>query len=292
MPNKYLLASTNEFLDIINGSKPRGIMASLDVESLYTNIPVRRTIEIVLKHVYHHNSMIPPKIPMSALKSLLEICTQKAPFKNINGDIYEQSDGLAMGGPLSCTLANYFMCEIENKILEEANNRPHLYARYIDDIFIDISSEEQLIDLKNIFIQESGMNFTHEMSINSKLPFLDVLLNNSNPDKYLRNVYTKPTKSDDCINYDCDAPERYKLGVIKTLLHRAYKICNTQEALDSEVIRIKNLLVNNNFPNRIIDKITTNFKEKNEALNQQIDDQVNPPSPTIREETGTVSMPS
>ena len=237
-------------------------MASLDVESLYTNVPVSETIDIVLKHVYENSNIAPPKIPRQALRSLLEICTKKAPFKNINGDIYLQTDGLAMGGPLSCTLANFYMCEVENKIMGSLDNKPHLYARFVDDIFLEIDNENQLINLKNIFIQESKMNFTHEIGINNKLPYLDVLLDNSQRDKFLRSVYTKPTKMDECINFDCDAPDRYKIGVIKTLLNRAHKICNTDEALQNEIQRIKKLLVNNSFPNRLIDKITQEFKNK------------------------------
>ena len=190
------------------------------------------------------------------MKSLLEICTQRAPFKDINGDVYIQKDGLAMGGPLSCTLANYFMCEVENKILENVHIKPHLYARYIDDIFLEISNEKELIYLKSLFIQESGLNFTHEMNVNNVLPFLDVLIDNQDKEKYARAVYTKPTKSQDCINFECDAPERYKTGVIKTLLNRAYKICNSKNALENETARIKELLINNKYPNRLIDKIT------------------------------------
>ena len=59
MPAKYMLKSTAEFLEILSQHKPQGIMSSLDVESLYTNVPVRDTIDIVLRNVYNHDSLPP-----------------------------------------------------------------------------------------------------------------------------------------------------------------------------------------------------------------------------------------
>ena len=129
---------------------------------------------------------------------------------------------------------------------------------------MEVRNEGDLMTLKSCFIQESGMNFTHELSIDKKLPLLDVLVNNNSRDKYAREVYTKPTKKEECINYDCDAPERYKTGVIKTLLNRAYRVCNSEEAIEKETSRVKKLLINNNFPNRLIEKVTKEVKAKHE----------------------------
>ena len=102
-----MLSSTDEFIDIIRELKPEGMMASLDVETLYTSVPVLETIDIVLEYVYNHDTLSPPSIPRSIMKELLIICTIEAPFRNIDGQLYKQRDGLAMGGPLSCTLANF-----------------------------------------------------------------------------------------------------------------------------------------------------------------------------------------
>ena len=42
-------------------------------------------------------------------------------------------------------------------------------------------------------------------------------------------------------------------------MHRAKKICNTQQSFQKEKERIKKLLVNNNFPNSLIDSIMKKF---------------------------------
>ena len=215
MPAKYLISSTEEFIEIVNKLKPEGTMGSLDVESLYTSIPVEETIEIVLNYVYAHETMSPPSMPKTIMRELMKICTVEAPFRNIDGQLYKQRDGLAMGGPLSCTLANFYMAHIENQILSDTNLKPIIYARFIDDIFVVVENEQKLIQLKNAFIANSKVNFTHECNVNNKLPFLDVLLE-ATSNKYIRYVHTKPTNAEECIRYNCDAPDRYKTGVIYT----------------------------------------------------------------------------
>ncbi|XP_076069197.1 NK1 transcription factor-related protein 1-like [Oratosquilla oratoria] len=49
--------------------------------SLFTNIPVLRTTEIILDYVYHHPTLPPPKMPLTIMKEMLLACTTEAPFK-------------------------------------------------------------------------------------------------------------------------------------------------------------------------------------------------------------------
>jgi hypothetical protein len=65
-------------------------MASLDVESLFTNVPVEETISIILKYVYHNDDpeKFPPMIPEHYMKSLLLLCTTECPFYSHDGTIY------------------------------------------------------------------------------------------------------------------------------------------------------------------------------------------------------------
>ena len=68
MPRKQVLAYTYEFLDIIRATEAcSGIMVSLDVESLFTNVPVEKSIKVVLDNVYDHSEIALPKIPPNLL---------------------------------------------------------------------------------------------------------------------------------------------------------------------------------------------------------------------------------
>lgn len=89
-------------------------------------------------------------------------------------------------------------------------------------------------------------------------------------------VHCKETNSEECLNYNSVAPDQYKSGVIKTFLHRAYKICNNWFTLHQEIERIRRLLTNNNFPMQIIDNAIHKFIEhKHGNLNNQPQSHIN-----------------
>ncbi|KAG0713386.1 Bestrophin-1 [Chionoecetes opilio] len=55
-PNAYSLQSALEFLDLLKTHNASGAIASLDVESLFTNVPVDRTINYIIDRVYNNDS--------------------------------------------------------------------------------------------------------------------------------------------------------------------------------------------------------------------------------------------
>ena len=72
-------------------------MASLDVESLLTKVPIMKTIDILLDNCYNHPTLMKPKMSKQDLKELLIKCTTKAPFRHIDDNVYYQTEGIAMG---------------------------------------------------------------------------------------------------------------------------------------------------------------------------------------------------
>src|ERR1044072_2259941 len=103
------------------------------VESLFTNVPVFETIDIIINNVYHSNTMSPPEISEQNMRNLLLICCTQAPFK-FKENIYLQIDRVSMGSRLGPTFADFYMANLENKILGENNNfNSVFYIRYVDD---------------------------------------------------------------------------------------------------------------------------------------------------------------
>ena len=80
LPNKYSLKSTDDFLDLLNSIQCKGILASLDVESLFTNVPSDETIQIILENAYNHDNIPPPKMPNEILKQLWNSAQRKLLF--------------------------------------------------------------------------------------------------------------------------------------------------------------------------------------------------------------------
>ena len=196
MPKEHLIESSYEFIEICKSINKPKFIASLNVESLFTNVPVQETIDIILQNVYNHTEKPPPNIPKPILKDLLLICTTKSPFRGPDSKLYVQSDGVSMGSPLGPTLANYYMCNLENKAIAQLSIKPRIYCRYVDDCFIVIDNIEELYSLRNYFESNSVLRFTFETEINKKLPFLDICLERQS-EKITTSIHVKPSASNE-----------------------------------------------------------------------------------------------
>ena len=103
-------------------------MASLDVESLFTNIPLEETIKNCVNDLFSNN-FYSGKLSRKDLYELLKLATTESSF------IF---DNKFLGSPLGPTLANTFLCHYEKIWLNECSSqfKPAVYKRYVDDIFV------------------------------------------------------------------------------------------------------------------------------------------------------------
>ena len=110
-------------------------MVSFDVVSLFTNVPVEETTEIILKRIYIYiNKEITTDIPKQEMKELLILCTKNVHFI-FNVKTYIQVDGVAMGSPLGPVLGNIFMAELETSVIPNFSNEVKLWRRFVDDTY-------------------------------------------------------------------------------------------------------------------------------------------------------------
>ena len=253
LPKTYSLKSSDEFIQILKVKERHGILASLDASSLFTNVPVDITIDIILKNVYENHSIPAPRLPKHVLEKMLEICTKETPFRCPSGKLYRQIDGVAMGSPLGVLFAEAYMAHVESKAIDSMETKPHTYCRYVDDIFVDIQNEEHLDSLRTSLQQHSVLSFTTESSVNHKIPFLDVQID-ATDNTFVTTVFKKPTDRGHCLSGDSECPDQYKESVIRAYINRAIKHCSTWPLLHQELQRVRQLLVNNRYKHSDIDE--------------------------------------
>ena len=108
-------------------------MVSYDVCSLFANIPLNETTDLAADIIFDNNQSM--NITKPQLKKLFVFATSQTHFL-FNNEVYDQTDGVAMGSPLGPALANLFMGYHENKWLNsEESSTVLFYKRYVDDIF-------------------------------------------------------------------------------------------------------------------------------------------------------------
>jgi len=256
----YMLKDTFDFVNRV-AEIDHGVdryMVSFDVESLFTNIPTVETIEIILKLVYTKNTKYFHDLRKNELRELLLIRTTQSHFK-FNKSYYEQIDGVAMGSPLGPLFANVFMSNFERKYMKQIKKLGvNLWLRYVDDVFATLKNKEdaeKILEFLNN--QHPNIRFTIEHEENHQLPFLDTTVKRC-IGKYTTTVYHKKTFTGVYLNWTSLTAKRYKLGLIKCLTKRILRICVDQDDQETELKKLKMLLLKNQYP---IDVIETQMKK-------------------------------
>ena len=133
--NDYTIKDSFSFAKKVLEFNASLLMASLDIKSLFTNIPLTETLNICVQNLQRNQTHV-DNLTQSSFYSLLKI-TMFESFFIFDGKLYEQCDGIAMGSLLRPTLANVFMCHFEKIWLENcpAHFKPIVYRRSIDDTF-------------------------------------------------------------------------------------------------------------------------------------------------------------
>ena len=262
IPDGYTLQDSFSFVSELKGLSLHGkFLVSFDITSLFTNIPLEESIDLAVKYIKDNNTNL--QIPSQSLKRLFKFATAETHLL-FNGKYFDQIDGIAMGSPLAPVLANLFMGHHERQWLAMYTGiEPSYYRRYVDDTFCVFNNENEankFFDYLNT--RHANIKFTMEKQCQDKLPFLDVTVDTSNPLETHTFVFHKKTYTGLLTNFHSFIPLRYKLGLINTLLDRAFKINNTWTGFHNSIGAIKDTLKRNLFPGPMIDRCVESFFQK------------------------------
>ncbi|BHF66006.1 hypothetical protein SprV_0200902000 [Sparganum proliferum] len=244
------LKDSFEFVDAIKNINVAGRrMLSLDVASLFTNVPVAETINYLCDVIRDTN--YPVGMPLERLKELLTRCTQNVQFL-CNGQLYRQIDGVAMGSPLGPFLANVFMGKVEMTSLQDTINDLNFYGRYVDDIFCltDVTTDTDAL-VQKFNNAHPSLTFSAEFEADNEIAFLDVLLHRQEDGSIQRRVFRKKTWTGQYINFHSFVPLNIKRNLVQGLAARVRRICSP-ETVDAELQQLRNILHENGYPERFI----------------------------------------
>ena len=139
--NPFTLLNSSMFIPQILSQNTNSLMVSFDVSSLFTNVPLQETIDIILNKLFTSQDSVVNGFNKVNFRKLLELAVMNTNFI-FNGKLYKQVDGMAMGSPLGPTFANIFMCHLEEQFLSQCPDhfKPMFYRRYVDDTFVLFSN--------------------------------------------------------------------------------------------------------------------------------------------------------
>ena len=107
------IKDTTDFINFIENTQipDNVVLATLDVSSLYTNIPQEEGIDVVCRYYEDHYEQKLP-IPTSDLRKLMRLILEENSFK-FNEKHFVQTHGIAMGTKMAVAFSVIFMADLE-----------------------------------------------------------------------------------------------------------------------------------------------------------------------------------
>ncbi|CAF3367311.1 unnamed protein product [Rotaria socialis] len=228
------------------------LFCTFDIRNLYTMLPQEEALDILIEFLQVHGYTKVKGISLDTIRILASIVLRE----NVcvyNNKIYKQTLGGAMGSSFALTLANIFMWKWQKEFVRRQDISGEFYGRYIDDIFMTWNKSEN--ELRNLLDTANSWhpNIKLEYKVSKSLPFLDVLLTNSNG-ILLTSVYHKPAAEPYVVPFSSDHPRHVFNNVVQTSLARAVRYCSTLEAFNHEQRYIQLALLYNGYPSTFIDR--------------------------------------
>lgn len=225
-------------------------LVSLDVKSLFTNIPKDLVIHIINSSWPNIESVTP--IEQQTFVELITFLFDSSYF-SYKSNFYKQEFGVPMGDPISPILANMVMNYIAVEVVKKLNfELPFLFI-YVDDTLTALPNDD-INTVLNIFNSiNPSLSFTIEKEKDKAIPFLDLLIINKD-NKIIHNLYKKPSSSTRILNYKSAHALHHKINIIKQFQLKIYRLSDKQFWQNNLMI-LKNILTQNNYPKTLINKI-------------------------------------
>ena len=216
--NPYIIHNTQEFSSIIKAEPPLETdeeYVSYNAESMFTNIPVRETINYILAEIYDHQKLKPMCCKLIFKGLLLKLTTESTFIFNIK--YYKQTNGCTMERPLPVVFSNIYMTKLEKDAILPPR-KPKLYKRFVGDTFKrrKTNTPDHLLEFLNNY--HSNIKLTYEINPEK---FLDtkICYNNSSIITKVHRGVTKLT-----LQWSSGIPKRYKRNTVHGDLCRAERI--------------------------------------------------------------------
>ena len=249
VPECQINCSTESIVNQIKSVKldKDEMLVSFDVVSLYTNVPVKESIQICADLLFDKYKIGLP-VDKDTFIELALLASSNVVMLTADG-YYRQIEGLAMGSPCAPLLANGWLSQFDSSIKDNAK----VYFRYMDDIGREINISKYETKLTEINSLHKSLQFTGEKEKDSTLPVLDTRLINREGN-LSSTWYFKPSDTGLIMNYHALAPVKYRRATVIGFVHRIYRSCSNWSNFHESIERAKDILFKNQYPPAFTDK--------------------------------------
>ena len=222
---------------------PNECLVSYDVTALFTSVPVEECLSII-KDLLSADDTLESRTDLNPqqVTDLLEIICLKTTYFMYDEKFYIQREDATMGSPVSPIIANLFMENFEEKAISSFHTPPRYWGRYVDDTMVIIDRSQVDNFTKHLNSVHNSIKFTIEHENNNSIAMLDTLITRNPNGSLSFSVYRKSTHTDQYLSFSSHQPLEHKLGVIRTLTHRAKVLSSDAERLEHDIDHVKKSL--------------------------------------------------
>ena len=170
-------------------------MITLDITDMYVNLPIDG-ITGTTKFWLNRNSNNTEQMKQQTLNVITTLIEQN--YFQYNDKLYQPTKGIAMGSPLSSTMAEIYIQYFENLHIKHWLESTEIifYKRYVDDIFIiyDTSKTNEPDICKEINNIDPHLQFKLTTEINNTITYMDLAISRGDDDLEL-SIYRKPIET-------------------------------------------------------------------------------------------------
>lgn len=252
----YNTKDTFTFVAAIRGVQlPQNfVLISLDVVSLFTNIP----LELVVTIIEDKWSFIKDfcNFDLSSFITLIRFIFNNCYF-SFHDRFYKQIFGTPMGSPLSPIIALITMDFILDNVLPKLSFVFPFLFKYVDDIICAVPYDK-IDDVLLVFNSiHPKIQFTVEKETNCSVPFLDTKVIRNINNQILIDWYQKPTFSGRYLNFYSNHSINQKINVVIAMKNRVVKISDPT-FLQKNLKILVSIFTNNGYPLSLINKLIYN----------------------------------
>jgi hypothetical protein len=157
-----------------------------------------------------------PQITKQIINILKTILKQN--YFEFQNNIYQPDKGVSMGSPISGTIAEIFLQNIENTHIKQLLDTTNIiyYTRYVDDILVIYDARHINTNTVHKYISHihSNLQLNPTYENNNQINFLDLLII-LKPSKLEIDIYRKPTTTSTTINYRSNHPTEHKMLIYR-----------------------------------------------------------------------------
>lgn len=229
---------------------------SFDIISMFTNIPVERTIEAVKKR---QSKLGLDNEQLSLIIDVIKFVCLTSTEIMFNDKIYKQIRGLRMGSSLSPILADFVVEDMLDSAFKTIE-RPLLLIKYVDDIMAVIEEEKANDMLTALNKMDPHIKFEMEKEVDHRINYLDVTIINDGW-KPKTKWYQKHISSGTFLNFHS---HHSKSNIWNTAVQYVVTmICNSHSDYFEEVLHTAmNRLLRNSYPSNYAKKVIEAAQEK------------------------------